>query len=147
MYLATVAEVRETGPADTAAGRLARMEATLTPVRIYRPAPPPSPPVPVVVRYEQAGRSAPDELAPVAYRLAVEDHVLVFASSFEPAFPIEMAVGPPRALAAQVAALRDYLGGMDDAAAALHGVTPAIKAQQTTLYGRILADLGGVRAP
>jgi hypothetical protein len=142
-----VAEVREIGPADAATGTAARMEATLTPARIYRPSPPPSPPVPVVVRYEQAGRTPEDAPTPLAYRLSPGDQVLVFASSFETGFPLEMAVGTRKGLAAQVAALRDHLAQMDGSAAALHGATPAVKAQQAALYGRILADLGGPRLP
>ena len=152
VYLATVAEVRETGPADAATGTAARMEATLAPVRIYRPATPPaptpaSPSPPLVVRYELAGKAADDIPPTVAYRLAVGDRVLVFASTFERSVPLEMVAGAPRAVAAQVAALRDYLLKMDESAAALHGVTPQVKAQQAALYDRILADLGGVRAP
>ena len=147
VYLAKVAEVREAGPADAATGTAARMEATLTPVRIYRPQPPPSPPASVVVRYEQAGKPTDEAPAPVAYTLAAGDHVLVFASSFDTGFPLEMAAGNPKALAAQVTALRDHLARMDASQAALHGATPAVKAQQTALYGRILADLGGPRLP
>jgi hypothetical protein len=147
VYLARVAEVREVGPADAATGTAARMEATLTPLKIYRPSPPPSPPGAVVVRYEQAGRTPDEAPAPVAYTLAAGDHVLVFASSFETGFPLEMAAGNARALAAQVTALRDHLARMDASQAALHGATPAVKAQQAALYGRILGDLGGPRLP
>ena len=156
MYLATVAEVRETGPADAATGTAARMEATLTPMRIYRPAampaaaPPrrgPRPRTAIVVRYEQAGRAADDVPPTVAYRLSVGDRALVFASSFERSVPLEMIAGAPKTVAAQVAALKDHLLKMDASAAALHGVTPQVKAQQQALYDRILADLGGVRAP
>jgi len=152
VYLAAVAEVRETGPADAGTGTAARMEATLTPVRIYRPAaapaaPPSSPPAPIVVRYEQAGRAADDVPPTVAYRLAPGDRALVFASTFERSVPLEMVVGAPKAVAAQVAALRQNLLEMDESAAALHGVTPQVRAQQQALYDRILADLGGVRAP
>ncbi len=147
VYLATVAEVREVGPADAATGTAARMEATLTPLRIYRPAPPPSPPAPLVVRYEQAGRAAEDVPPTVAYRLAVGDRALVFASSFERSVPLEMAVGAPKNVAAQVAALKDHLLKMDDTAAALHGVTPQVRARQQALYDRVLADLGVGRAP
>jgi hypothetical protein len=164
VYLATVAEVRETGPADAATGTAARMEATLTPLKVYRPvaapgttpaaapasaggSPTPSPATGVVVRYEQAGKAADDIPPTVAYRLAVGDRVLVFASTFERAVPLEMVVGAPKAVAAQVAALRKNLLEMEESAAALHGVTPQVKSQQQALYDRVLADLGGSRAP
>jgi hypothetical protein len=148
VYLATVAEVREIGPADAAAGNPARMEATLTVSRIYRPAAPPAPAPPTaVIRYELAGR-APDAVpAGVSYRLAAGDRALVFASSFERGFPLEIFAGAPRAVAAQVGALRAHLAAMDEAAARLHGVTPAVRTQQAALYGRVLADLGAGRAP
>jgi hypothetical protein len=123
------------------------MEATLAPLRVYRPSPPPGPPASVVVRYEQAGRPADEAPAPLAYQLAPGDHVLVFASSFETGFPLEMAAGSPKALAAQVTALREHLARMDASQAALHGATPEVKARQTALYGRVLADLGGPRLP
>ena len=58
-----------------------------------------------------------------------------------------MVVGAPKTVAAQVTALRKNLLEMDESAAALHGVTPQVKAQQQALYDRVLADLGGVRAP
>ena len=148
VYLATVAEVREIGPADAASGAPARMEATLTLGRVYRPAAPPSPPpAATVVRYEQAGKAPGDVPAGVSYRLAVGDRALVFAPSFERAFPIEMIAGAPKVVAAEVAALRAHLAAMDETAAQLHGATPAVKAQQTALYDRVLADLGVGRAP
>ena len=147
VYLATVAEVREIGPADAATGTPARMEATLAVSRIYRPASPPAPaPQTAVIRYELASRAADGVPAGVSYRLAVGDRALVFASSFDRAFPLEMIAGAPKAVAAQVAALRAHLAAMDDTAAQLHGVTPAVEAQQTALYDRVVADLGG-RAP
>lgn len=146
VYLATVAAVRETGPAD-AAGTPARMEATLAVGRVFRPAALPGPaPAQAVVRYEQAGGAADGVPAGMSYRLAAGDRALVFAAAFVPAFPIEMIAGPPKAVAAQVKALRDYLAAMDEATAQLHGVTPAVKAQQTALYDRVLGDLGGARA-
>ena len=148
MYLATVAEVREVGPADAKAGTAARMEATLTLTRVYRPSPAPADAPPTaVVRYELAGRAADDVPAAVSYRLAVGDRALVFAPSFERAFPIEMVAGAPRAVAAQVAALRAHLDAMNESAARLHGVTPAVKARQAALYDRVLADLGVGRTP
>jgi hypothetical protein len=147
VYLATVAEVRETTPADPATGSPARMSATFVPTRIFRPTPPPSPaPATLTVRYEQAGKADDEAPATMAYRLAVGDRVLVFAPSFDPAFPIELVPGPAKTVAAQVAALKAALVKMDDTAARLHGVTPSLKAQQSALYDRVLADLGASRA-
>jgi hypothetical protein len=161
VYLATVSEVRQVAAAD-APGSAPRMEATLKVGRIFRPATPASPaPAEVVVRYEQAsapasGIMAPDkalglaeahEEAGIFYRLKAGDRALVFAGSFDKAFPIEMITGPPKAVAAQVSALRAWLAAMDDVAARLHGVTPPIRAQQIALYDRILAELGSARTP
>jgi hypothetical protein len=148
VYLATVSEVREVGPADAATGTPARMEATLAVSRVYRPAALPSPaPATAVIRYELAGRTPGDLPAGVSYRLAVGDRALVFASSFDRGFPIEMIAGAAKAVAAQVAALKAHLAALDEQAAQLHGVTPAIQAQQAALYDRVRADLGGGRAP
>ena len=153
VYLATVSEVREVAPAD-APGSAPRMEATVKVGRLFRPATPASPaPADAVVRYELA--AAPSRGTPVAedqqsgafYRLKGGDRVLVFAGSFDKAFPIEMITGPPKALSAQVSALRAWLLAMDDVTARLHGVTPAIRTQQIALYDRILAELGGPRTP
>ena len=152
MYLATVSEVREVAPAD-APGSAPRMEASLAVGRVFRPLTPASPaPADSVVRYEQA--AAPSRDAPVAedqqsgafYRLKAGDRTLVFAGSFDKGFRIEMITGPPKAVSAQVSALRAWLLAMDDVTARLHGVTPAIRAQQLALYDRILAELGGARA-
>ena len=142
VYLATVSEVRQIAPPD-APGSAPRMEATLKVGRIFRPAPLASPaPADAVVRYEQA-----DTATGVFYRLAAGDRVLVFAGSFDKAFPIEMITGPPRAVSTQVSALRAFLLDMDEMTSSLHSVTPAIRAQQIALYDRILADLGSPRTP
>jgi hypothetical protein len=144
VYLATVSEVRQVAaPEDP--GSAPRMEATLKVGKLFRPATPASPaPADAVVRYEQAA-AGPQE--GVFYRLAAGDRALVFAGSFDKAFPIEMITGPSRAVTAQVSALRTWLLAMDEVTARLHGVTPAIRAQQTALYDRILAELGGARTP
>ena len=52
-----------------------------------------------------------------------------------------MIVGTTPAVSAQVSALRAWVAAMDDMTATLHGVTPPIRAQQTALYDRILAEL------
>ena len=141
MYLATVSEVRQVAAPDAAGS----MEATLKVTRLFRPATPASPaPADADVRYEQA---AAGEQTGVFYRMTAGDRALVFAGSFDKGFPIEMITGPPKAVSAQVSALRVWLAAMDDLTASLHGVTPAIRAQQIALYDRILAELGGARAP
>jgi len=154
VYLATVSEVREVAAAD-APGSAPRMEATLKVGRLFRPATPASPaPADAVVRYEQAAAepsrglpAAEDTQSGVFYRMTAGDRALVFAGSFDKAFPIEMITGPPKAVSAQVSALRAWLLAMDDMTASLHGVTPAIRARQVALYARILAELGSARTP
>ena len=154
VYLATVSEVRPVAAAGEP-GSAARMEATLKIGRLFRPAAPASPaPADVVVRYEQAAVEPPlgapvaeDTPSGVFYRMRAGDRALVFAGTFDKAFPIEMITGPPQALSAQVSALRTWVTTMDEMTARLHGVTPAIRAQQMTLYDRILAELGGARTP
>ena len=142
VYLATVGEVREL-VADMP-GATPGMEATLKVGKVFRPPAPPSPPpAEAVVRYEQAGTEPP---AGVFYRLKAGEHALVFAGSFDKAFPLEMITGPPKVVATEVSALRGWLVAMDEATADLHGVTPAIRAQQVALYDRILAELGSARA-
>jgi hypothetical protein len=135
VYLATVSEVRVVAAADAPGS----MEATLKVGRRFRPATPASPaPADAIVRYEQAGA---EPAAGVFYRLAVGDRALVFAGSFDKGFPIEMITGPPKAVSAQVSALRAWVAAMDEVTARLHGVTPAIRAQQIALYDLILAEL------
>ena len=140
MYLATVVSVEQVG-AGEAAGAPARMEAALKVDRVLK-GPPPPPVTETVVRYEQAGKTAEGMPAGVSYRLAAGDRALVFAASFDKGFPIELITGAPKAVASEVAALRAYLATMDESVALLHGVTPAIRAQQAALYDRVLADLG-----
>jgi hypothetical protein len=154
VYLATVAEVRQVAAAD-APGSAPRMEATLKVERLFRPATPASPaPADAVVRYEQAPVEPPggvlaaeDRPSGVFYRMTAGDRALVFAGSFDKGFPIEMITGPPKAVSAQVSALRAWLLAMDEMTATLHGVTPAIRARQVALYDRILAGLGSARTP
>jgi hypothetical protein len=152
VYLATVSEVRQVAAADPP-GSAPRMEATLAVGKVFRPATPASSaPADAIVRYEQAAAPSPgtpvaeDQQTGAFYRLRAGDRALVFAGSFDKAFPIEMITGPPKAVSAQVSALRAWLLAMDEVTARLHGVTPAIRAQQGALYDRILADLGGARA-
>jgi hypothetical protein len=151
VYLASVSEVRQVAAPD-GPGSAPLMEATLKVGRLFRPATPPSPaPADAVVRYEQAAASstdtAPDPESGVFYRLKAGDHAVVFAGSFDKAFPLELIAGPPKVVSAQVSALRGWLLAIDEQAARLHGVTPAIRAQQIALYDRILADLGSARTP
>jgi len=154
VYLAAVSEVREVAAAD-APDSAPRMEATLQVGKLFRPATPASPaPAEAVVRYEQAPAAPPRGAPPaedmptgVFYRLKAGDRAVVFAGSFDKAFPIEMITGPPKTVAAQVSALRAWLLAMDENTARLHGVTPAIRAQQIALYDRILAELGSPRTP
>ena len=145
MYLATVTAIEQVGAGETA-GASPRMEATLKVDRVLKGAATPAAPD-AVVRYEQAERTADDTPSGVSYRMAVGDRALVFSASFAKGFPIEMVVGPPKAVAAEVAALRAYLAAMDDPTARLHGVTPVIRARQTALYDRVLADLPGAPTP
>ena len=151
VYLASVSEVRQVAPPDPP-GSAPQMEATLKVGRLFRPATPASPaPADAVVRYEQAA-PAPSETAAdpdsgVFYRLKAGDRAVVFSGSFDKGFPLEMITGPPKAVSAQVAALRAWLLAMDEQTAMLHGVTPAIRAQQAALYDRILAELGSARTP
>jgi hypothetical protein len=145
VYLATVTEVLQVAPPD-APGAAPRMEATLKVERLFRPATPPSPPpADTVVRYEQAAApSVPpidDSPTGVSYRLKAGDRLVVFAGSFDKAFPAEMITGPAKAVAAQVSALRAWLLAMDERTSTLHGVTPAIRTRQVALYDRILAEL------
>ena len=148
VYLATVSEVRQVAAAD-APGFPPPMEATLKVGRLFSPAMPASPaPGDTVVRYEQAAAEPPsgvpvaqDTQAGVFYRMTAGDRALVFAGSFDKAFPIEMIVGTTPAVSAQVSALRAWVAAMDDMTARLHGVTPAIRARQIALYDRILAEL------
>jgi hypothetical protein len=143
VYLATVAEVREL--AADMPGATPGMEATLKVGKLFRPVTPASPaPAEAVVRYEQAGTEPPSG---VFYRLKAGEQALVFAGSFDTAFPLEMITGAPRAVATQVSALRVWLLALDEPTANLHGVTPATRAQQVALYDRILAELGGARTP
>ncbi|MFS8069646.1 MAG: hypothetical protein ACMG6S_25045 [Byssovorax sp.] len=138
MYLATVVSVAQVGEPP-------RMEATLTIARVLKgPALPPV--TEAVVRYEQPGKTEEGTPAGMSYKLAAGERALVFAPSFEKGFPIEMIAGAPKTVAAEVTALEAYLAAMDEPTARLHGVTPAIRAQQTALYDRVLADLG-VRTP
>ena len=142
VYLATVSEVREVAPAGEA-GSAPRMEATLKVRTLLRSASLPSPaPAEAVLRYEQG-----DAGAGVFYRLAPGDHALVFAGSFDKAFPIEMITGPARSVSTQVSALRAWLLAMDEMTATLHGVTAPVRTRQIALYDRVLATLGGARAP
>jgi hypothetical protein len=143
VYLATVTAVREL-PGEMP-GATPGMEATLKMGRIFRPEAPPSPaPTESIVRYEQAGIDPP---AGVFYKLQAGERALVFAESFDKAFPLEMITGAPKSIAVQVAALRAFVSSMDDVTASLHGVTPAIRARQVALYDRILAELGSPRTP
>jgi hypothetical protein len=144
VYLAIVSEVRQVAPPD-APGSTALMEASLKVGKLFRPATPASPPpAEAFVRYEQA-IAAP--ATGVSYKLAAGDRAVVFAGTFDKAFPIEMITGPPRTVSTQVSALRAWLLAMDEVTAQLHGVTPAVRTQQTALYDRILAELGGARTP
>jgi hypothetical protein len=142
VYLSTVSEVGQVAPAIEP-GTPAPMEASLKVGRIYRPATPASPaPADAVVRYERG-----DTATGVSYRLSVGDRALVFAGSFDKGFPLEMITGSPKAVSAQVSALRAFLLAMDEMTASLHAVTPEIRARQIALYDRILADLGSPRTP
>ena len=150
VYLATVSEVRQVAAAG-ASGSAPRMEATLKVGQALPPRDAREPRARGRRRAVRAGGRAPGTAAApdsgVFYRLTAGDRALVFAGSFDKAFPIEMITGPPKAVSAQVSALRAWLLAMDEVTARLHGVTPAIRAQQIALYDRILADLGGARAP
>ena len=145
MYLATVVTVQQVGEGEMP-GAAPRMEASLKVDRVFKGAPPSLGEGPVV-RYEPPAKTADDAPAAMAYLLAPGDRALVFAASFAKGFPIEMVVGPPKAVALEVAALRTYLAAMDESVSRLHGVTPAIRAQQRALYDRVLAALGGVPRP
>jgi hypothetical protein len=139
VYLATVVSVGQVG-AGEGPGAPARMEAALKVDRILKGAVPPVPET--VVRYEQTMKVEEEVPSGMSYRLAAGDRALVFAASFDKGFPIEMITGPPKAVAAEVTALRASLAAMDEPVARLSGVTPAVRAQQAALYDRVLAALG-----
>ena len=145
MYLATVVSVQQVGEGPTPEAA-PRMEAMLKVDRVFKGAPPSLGEGPVV-RYEQPLKTPDAAPAAMSYPLAAGDRALVFAASYATGFPLEMVVGPPKAVAGEVAALRAYLAAMDESVSRLHGVTPAIRAQQTALYDRVLAALGGVPTP
>ncbi len=147
VYLATVVSVGEEGQKDEPAAMVRTMRAALKVDRVLRSGAFASPPAETVVRYRVAGPGDKDLPAELFHKLAAGDRVVVFAPSFEPSFAIEMIAGSARTVSAQAAALRDALAGMDETAARLHGVTPAVRARQTELYGRIVAELRGLSAP
>ena len=145
VYLATVTAVEAGQPASPAPD-IQYARATLQVDRVLRPANASPPPAPVTVRYERAARVPDESSTRMAYSLAAGDRAIVFASSFEPSYALEMVAGNAKAVAAEVTAIRAFLAAMDEQTARLHAVTPAIKAQQTTLYDRILAELASPRA-
>jgi hypothetical protein len=124
------------------------MQASLTVDRVLRSDAPtpvtpasPYPPATATVRYRKMTSGEETLPATLFYKLAAGDRVVVFAPSWEPSFPIEMVPGPAKSVGTQVMALRDYLAAMDELTARLHGVTPSLRAKQTALYDRILAEL------
>ena len=140
VYLGTVVSAAQVGEGPTP-GSPPPMDATVRIDRVLKGTPLP-PVTETVVRYEQAGKAVEGLPAGMSYKLAAGDRAVVFAASFDKGFPVEMIAGPAKAVAAELAALKAYLASMDEPAARLHGVTPAIKAQQAALYDRALADLG-----
>jgi hypothetical protein len=139
VYLATVAAVEDLGIDETGPG-MAMMRAQLVVDRMLRSSAPPPPPANTTVRFRRMVRAEDGLSGQLFYRLSAGDRVVVFASSYEPSYPIEMIVGPAKAVAAQVETLRAYLAGMDEMTQRLHGVTPAVRTQQMALYDRILAE-------
>ena len=140
VYLATVVSVAQVGEGPTP-GSSPPMEATVKIDRVLKGTPLP-PVTETVVRFEQAGKAAEGMPAGMSYKLAAGDRAVVFAASFDKGFPVEMIAGPAKTVGAELAALKAYLAAMDEPTARLHGVTPAMKAQQAALYDRALADLG-----
>ena len=148
VYLATVETIEDIGPGEMPGPPIHMMQASLKVDRVLRsdaPTPVPSsatyPPATATVRYRKMVGGEETLPATLFYKLAAGDRVVVFAPSWEPSFPVEMIPGPAKAVTTQVTALRDYLATMDEMAAQLHGVTPAIRTRQTALYDRILAEL------
>ena len=148
VYLATVTAIEDIGPGEMPGPPIHMMQAALKVDRVLRsdaptPASPsvPYPPVAATVRYRKMLAGEETLPATLFYKLAAGDRVVVFAPSWEPSFPIEMVPGPAKSVSTQVAAIRDYLAAMDELTASLHGVTPALRAKQTALYDRILAEL------
>ena len=90
---------------------------------------------------------APEPEGDGFFALAVGEKVLVFADSFEPAYPRELFHGAPKVLAAEIKTLRDFVNTMDAPTMALHGLTPATRTSQVRLYDEALGLLTKAGSP
>jgi len=139
-FVGTVTAVRRLGALDgLTGGAQGRMEATVRIDKVLRaPAGAPAPPAEAAVRFDSR---APEPEGDGFFVLAVGEKVLVFADSFEPAYPRELFHGAPKILAAEIKTLRDYVNTMDAPTMGLHGLTPATRTSQVRLYDEALAVL------
>jgi hypothetical protein len=140
VYLGTVSAVRRLGALEgLTAETQGRMEATVAVAKALRAPSGSAPPAEALVSFD---RRAPEPEGDGFYDLAIGESVLVFADSFDPAYPRELLHGTPAALGAQVKALRDFVAGMDEGTMRLHGLAAPSRAAQVRLYDQALAALG-----
>jgi hypothetical protein len=139
VYVGAVAEVKRVGALEgLAAPTQGRMEATVTVSKVLRAPAQAAAPASVVVRYDTRSPEPPGD---GFFTLQVGDRVLVFAETFDKAYPRELLHGPPAGLSQQVANLRAALDAMDAPTLELHGLTPATRLQQVKLYEAAMAAL------
>ena len=139
VYVGKVSAVRRLGGLDGLSGEnQGRMEATIDVVKALRVPTATAAPAEVRIQFD---RRAPEPEGDGFYALATGEGVLVFADSFEPAYPLELLHGPRPVVTAQVKALRDYVAAMDAGGMRLHGLTPATRTSQVRLYDEALAVL------
>jgi hypothetical protein len=139
-FVGTVTSVRRLGALDGLTGEAqGRMEAAVRIDKVLRAPAGAAAPAEAAVKFDSR---APEPEGDGFAALAVGEKVLVFADSFEPAYPRELFHGAPRDLAAEVKALRDFVNTMEAPTMALHGLTPATRASQVRAYDQTLAVLG-----
>jgi hypothetical protein len=139
-FVGTVTAVRRLGALDGLTGDAqGRMEATVRIDKVLRaPTSGAAAPAEAAVKFDSR---APEPEGDGFFVLAVGEKVLVFADSFDPAYPRELFHGAPKVLAAEVKTLRDYVNTMDAPTMGLHGLTPATRTSQVRLYDEALGLL------
>jgi hypothetical protein len=138
-FVGTVTAVRRLGALDGLTGDAqGRMEATVRIDKVLRAPAGAAAPAEAAVKFDSR---APEPEGDGFFVLAVGEKVLVFADSFEPAYPRELFHGAPKVLAAEVKTLRDFVNTMDAPTMALHGLTPATRTSQVRLYDEALGLL------
>jgi len=139
VYVGTVTSLRRIGGLeDLSRDTQGRMEAAVEITTMLRAPAATPPPESAPVRFDSR---APDPEGDGFYTLAAGESVLVFADTFEAAYPREMLHGAPAALADQVKELRDFVASMDAATMGLHGLTTATRLSEVQLYDRALAAM------